>query len=54
MRFKWTGFYEEVANALSTYNNNRTPLVNWIKQTADKFELSYIQGKDLEDVDRLP
>lgn len=51
VRFKWTGFYEEVANALSEYRHNRAALVTWIQETADKFDLSYIQGKDLEDVD---
>lgn len=51
VRFKWSGFYEEIANGLSEYRNNRSTLVTWIQQTADKFDLSYIQGKDLEDVD---
>lgn len=51
VRFKWSEFYEEVSNALSEYRNNRSTLVSWIQQAADKFDLSYIQGKDLEDID---
>lgn len=51
VRFKWTGFYEEIANGLSEFRHNRTALVTWIQETANKFDLSYIQGNELEDID---
>ena len=43
--------YEEVANSLSTYRNERAKLTSFILELADKHQLSYIQGKDLEDID---
>lgn len=51
VRFKWTGFYEEIANALSAHRKDRSALITWIQKTADNFDLSYIQGKELEDID---
>lgn len=51
VRFKWTRFYQAVADALSIYQDNRKPLIEFVLQLADKHELSYIQGKELEDID---
>lgn len=51
VRFKWAEFYEEIANALSSYRNGRAHLVEWVKATANRHGLSYIEGKDLDDVD---
>ncbi len=51
VRFKWTHFYQAVANALGVYQENRHPLIEFVLQLADKHGLSYIQGKALEDID---
>ncbi|KZN41038.1 McrB family protein [Pseudoalteromonas luteoviolacea] len=51
IRFKWTGFYEAIANELSDYKNNRAALIDWMMTVAQKYDLSYIMGKNLEDID---
>ena len=51
VRFKWANFYEEVANSLSAYRYERAKLTSFILELADKYQLSYIQGKELEDID---
>ena len=51
IRFKWTGFYEDIANALSQYRENRPALIKFALALAEKYNLSYIQGKELDDID---
>ncbi|MDP5138294.1 AAA family ATPase [Rheinheimera baltica] len=51
IRFKWTAFYEALASALLAYQNDRQPLVAFANQLAEKYQLSYLQGKDLDDID---
>ncbi|MBD0410930.1 AAA family ATPase [Pseudoalteromonas issachenkonii] len=51
IRFKWTQFYEDLANSLSLYRYKRTELVACVLNLAEKNDLSYIKGKELEDID---
>jgi len=51
VRFKWTAFYEAVASSLLGYQHNRQPLVDFALQLAEKYQLSYLQGKGLDDID---
>jgi len=51
VRFKWTGFYETIADALRPYKINRKPLIDFVSKLADKYELTYIKDKGLEDID---
>lgn len=51
VRFKWTAFYEAVASSLLGYQYNRQPLVAFALQLAEKYQLSYLQGKGLDDID---
>ncbi|MFB1034943.1 MAG: AAA family ATPase, partial [Sinobacterium sp.] len=51
VRFKWTGFYETIADALRPYKINRKPLIDFVSKLADKYELAYIKDKGLEDID---
>ena len=49
-RFKWTQFYEAVADKLITYKDKRQELISFVIQLADKFDLSYIKDKQLDDI----
>ena len=49
-RFKWTQFYEAVADKLITYKDKRQELITFVTQLADKFDLSYIKDKQLDDI----
>ena len=49
-RFKWTGFYEEVANQLLQFKDDRTDLLHFVISLAEQFDLSYIKGKSLDDI----
>lgn len=53
IRFKWTGFYEAIANQLVEFEDKRTQLIKIATSLADKHSLSYIQGKhqQLDDID---
>lgn len=51
VRFKWTAFYETISSSLLGYQYNRLPLVNFALQLAEKYQLSYLQGKGLDDID---
>lgn len=51
VRFKWTRFYEALADALSRYHSDRRDLTEFVLKLADKHELSYIKGKEIEDID---
>jgi 5-methylcytosine-specific restriction protein B len=50
-RFKWTAFYLAIADRLLTFKNKRAELINFITKLADDFDLSYIKGKQLDDID---
>ncbi|WP_257292051.1 AAA family ATPase [Endozoicomonas sp. ONNA1] len=49
-RFKWTPFYEAIADKLLDYKDDRQPLLNFVKSLADELNLSYIKDKDLDDI----
>ncbi|WP_257968551.1 AAA family ATPase [Vibrio parahaemolyticus] len=49
-RFKWTRFYEAFATALLQHKSDRADLTRFVTKLADNFELSYIQGKSLDDI----
>ncbi|MGJ8673713.1 McrB family protein [Rubritalea sp.] len=49
-RFKWTVFYEAVADALLKHRDDRKALINFIHNLAEEFKLSYIQDKELNDI----
>ncbi|TRX53494.1 AAA family ATPase [Thalassomonas sp. M1454] len=51
IRFKWTGFYHAVSNALGQYHNDRKPLIDFTLQLAEKYDLSYMKDKELVDID---
>lgn len=51
MRFKWTKFYEAIADALRGYIDKREELTSFILSLAEKHELSYLHDKGLEDID---
>lgn len=50
-RFKWTKFYQTIADNLLTFKNRRAELINFITKLADDFDLSYIKGKHQDDID---
>ena len=49
-RFKWTLFYEEFADKLIAYKDRRQELMSFVSKLAYKFKLSYIKGKQLDDI----
>ena len=49
-RFGWTKFYEEFADRLINYKDRRQELVSFVSKLADKFDLSYIKDKQLDDI----
>lgn len=50
VRFKWTNFYESFADKLLSHKSDRKALTAFIIELANKYQLSYIIGKDLDDV----
>ncbi|HIW05968.1 MAG TPA: AAA family ATPase [Candidatus Ignatzschineria merdigallinarum] len=50
LAFEWTAFYEAVAEKLLRYKDNRKELIDYVLKLAQKFSLSYVQGKDLQDI----
>lgn len=50
--FKWTHFYEAIADKLSIYSNKskRPELMRFINNIASEFELSYLTDKNLHDI----
>jgi len=50
IRFKWTQFYEAIADGLISYKNDRKSLLNFISTLAIKYELSYLQDKNIDDI----
>ncbi|TON64136.1 AAA family ATPase, partial [Vibrio parahaemolyticus] len=50
IRFKWATFYESFADKLLTYKSNRQALTAFIIELAKEYQLSYIIGKDLDDI----
>lgn len=49
-RFEWTNFYEVLAEKLLLYKDNRKELIKYVLKLAEKFSLSYVLGKDLQDI----
>ncbi|NQU56548.1 MAG: AAA family ATPase [Rhodospirillales bacterium] len=49
-RFNWTQFYEAIADGLLQHKADRGKLITFVKTLADKFDLSYIKGKQLDDM----
>lgn len=54
-RFKWTSFYEAVAEKLLAYKNNRNDLIAGIKKIGTRQEgLSYLEEENSEGVSSMP
>lgn len=51
IRFKWTAFYEAMATKIVDFEHKQESLVNFVKELADKHNLSYLQGKELDELD---
>jgi 5-methylcytosine-specific restriction protein B len=51
IRFKWTKFYESIADALLVYIDRRAELSSFIVDLAAKHKLSYLYDKGIEDID---
>lgn len=51
IRFKWTSFYEAIANKLLDFVDKRDLLIQFVQSLAERHGLSYVQGKDLDDID---
>lgn len=50
LRFAWTEFYQALAKALLAYQQQRQPLVNFVLQLAQRYQLNYLLAKDLSDI----
>ena len=49
-RFAWTEFYQAVAHALLRYQQQRQALVAFVLQLAERYQLSYLIGKGVQDI----
>lgn len=49
-RFNWTHFYEAVADKLIDYKFKRAELVRFMLEVAEKYDLSYLLGKEMNDM----
>jgi len=49
-RFEWTQFYEAVADKLVGFKYRRSDLVAFMLEMADRYDLSYLQGKQMNDM----
>lgn len=49
-RFEWSHFYEAFASALIEHKDNRKQLTEFVANLAEEHELSYMSGKDLDDI----
>lgn len=50
LRFEWTEFYQAMATALLNYQNKRQSLLAFVLQLAQRYQLSYLLGKNLTDI----
>lgn len=50
-RFLWSRFYAAVADGLIGHKADRNKLITFVTQLADRFDLSYIKDKHLDDID---
>jgi 5-methylcytosine-specific restriction protein B len=50
LKFKWTAFYEAIASKLLDFKDKRKELITFILKLSDEFELTYMQGKELDDI----
>ena len=49
-RFHWTKFYEAIAQELLKHKDNRSDLIKFINELAEKLDLSYIKDKGQTDI----
>tara|TARA_R110001583_G_scaffold46697_1_gene146393 strand:- start:1347 stop:3956 length:2610 start_codon:yes stop_codon:yes gene_type:complete len=49
-RFNWSHFYETFASAIVDHKDNRKPLTDFVSKLAEKHDLSYLNGKELDDI----
>lgn len=50
-RFLWSRFYAAVADGLIAHKDDRGKLITFVTQLSDRFDLSYIKDKHLDDID---
>lgn len=50
MQNSWTAFYQAIAQALVPYEIQRTVLLQWVMHVAQHYQLSYLLGKNLQDI----
>jgi len=48
--FSWTQFYEAVADRLVKFKNRREELITFMLAIAEKYDLSYLKGKQMNDM----
>ena len=51
IRFKWTAFYEAMATKLVDFEFQQESLIKFVNELASKHNLSYMQGKELDQLD---
>ena len=54
MKYDWVDIYQEFANRLLEYKNNRTELINKLKNVYEEINLKYpleYKGEELNNVD---
>lgn len=49
-RFNWTRFYEAVADKLIGFKFRRSELVRFMLEVSEKYDLSYLKGKEMNDM----
>lgn len=49
-RFAWTDFYQAIAQAILNYQDKRQALLQWVMNMAQRYELAYLLGNDLQDI----
>lgn len=49
-KFQWTKLYEQIADKILIYKDNRLPLIKLTKELGQKFSLSYINNQDIDDI----
>jgi 5-methylcytosine-specific restriction enzyme B len=50
LRFAWTEFYQAIATALLSYHSQRQPLLAFVLELAERYQLAYLRGKALSDI----
>ena len=49
-KFEWTKFYEAVSDKLVSFKDKRSDLISFLVPLAEKYKLSYVQNKKLDDI----